>query len=70
MELKNTIVQKYGPLLELDEVAALLKRKKSGLQSTLDVGKSEFAEGLRAARRKVGRRNLFAAEAIAKLVEG
>lgn len=70
MELKNTILLRYGPLLELAEVAELLKRTKSGLQSTLDAGKSEFADGLRAARRKVGRRNLFEFEAIAKLVEG
>lgn len=69
MELEKQIVEKYGPLLVLDEVAEVFKRTKSGLQFTLDAGKGKFAEDLRAARRKVGRRNLFPASAIAKILE-
>lgn len=70
MELEKQISETYGPLLSLGDVAQVLKRKKSGLQFTLDAGKSQFADSLRAARRKIGRRNLFPAAAIAKLVEG
>jgi len=69
MDLEQRLLAEFGPLLDLGEVAAVLKRKKCGLQHTLDAGQGKFAEGLRGARRKVGRRNLFCAVAIAKLVE-
>lgn len=69
MSLEQQIILNFGPLLALDEVAVLLKRSRGGLQYTLDAGHGDFADALRAARRKIGRRNLFPASEIAKILE-
>jgi hypothetical protein len=56
------------PLLTLAQVAELTHRSPEGLRFTIR-GKSELAALLRAARVRIGRRVLFRASGIARLLD-
>lgn len=69
MTTEQILVEKYGPLLTLVQVAELLHRRADGIRMTIR-GNSEFANKMQTARRKIGRRVYFMAVDVAKLIDG
>jgi len=68
-KMEEMLVSRYGVLLSLADCAALLDRSVDGLRITLS-GRSAFAEQMRPAKIKLGRRVMFKASEIAKILEG
>jgi hypothetical protein len=65
---EEMIVSRYGVLLSLADCAALLNRSAQGLRVTLS-GNNDLAERLRPAKLKLGRRVMFKASELAKLLD-
>lgn len=63
-----TIIKQFGILLSFKDCAALLGRSSEGLRVTLSRD-SELARKLKPAKIKIGRRVLFRASALAKLLD-
>lgn len=63
------LVEKYGPLLTLSELADVLDRSPDGLRITLR-GRSELARQLEPARLKIGRRVHFRTTVVAAVIDG
>ena len=63
------LLNRYGPLLSIGDLAALLQRSKEGLRLTLR-GNSALANQLGSARIKIGRRVHFKTIAVAALIDG
>lgn len=66
---EEMLVNRYGVLLSLADCAALLNRSADGLRVTLHAD-HELSHKLRAARVKIGRRILFKATELARIIEG
>ena len=69
MTTEQILIERYGPLLTMAQLAELLHRSSDGLRLTLRGG-SDLAESLRQGRRKMGRRVLFRAEIVARILDG
>lgn len=69
MSTEQVLVEKYGPLLTLIQVAELLDRSPEGLRITIR-GSNALGRQLMSARVKIGRRVHFKVQAIAALVDG
>lgn len=65
---EETIIKQYGILLSFKDCAALLGRSSEGLRVTL-TRDSELARKLKPAKIKIGRRVLFRASSLAKLLD-
>jgi hypothetical protein len=65
---ESTIIKQYGILLSFKDCAALLGRSSEGFRVTLSRD-SELARKLKPAKIKIGRRVLFRASALAKLLD-
>lgn len=65
---ESTIIKRYGILLSFKDCAALLGRSSEGLRVTLSRD-SELARKLKPAKIKIGRRVLFRASELAKLLD-
>lgn len=63
------LVEKYGPLLTLPQLAHILDRSREGLRLTLR-GNSDLAQRLGAARLKIGRRVHFKTAVVASVIDG
>lgn len=63
------LIEKYGPLLTLSELAEILDRSREGLRLTLR-GDSELARKLGTARMKIGRRVHFKTAVVAAVIDG
>lgn len=63
------LVEKYGPLLTLSELADVLDRSPDGLRMTLR-GQSDLARQLEPARLKIGRRVHFRTAVVASVIDG
>lgn len=63
------LVEKYGPLLTLSQLAQILDRSREGLRLTLR-GNSDLALQLGAARMKIGRRVHFKTAVVASVIDG
>lgn len=70
MSTEAFLLEKYGPLLTLPQVAMLLDRKPEGVRVTIQKNAGELGRKLSAARIKLGRRTHFKTSAIAKLLDG
>ncbi|MFZ3288965.1 MAG: DNA-binding protein [Telluria sp.] len=68
MTTEEYLVQRYGVLLSLKDCADLFCRSSEGLRVTL-TGNSEFSEKLKPAKIKIGRRILFKASVISKILD-
>lgn len=66
---EEMIVGQFGVLLSLADCATLLNRSAQGLRVTLS-GNNELAQRLRPAKLKIGRRVMFRASELAKLLDG
>lgn len=65
---ESTIIKQFGILLSFKDCAALLGRSSEGLRVTLSRD-SELARKLKPAKIKIGRRVLFRASELAKLLD-
>lgn len=68
METENFLLQKYGPLLSLEQLAGLLDRSVDGLRISLSGG-GEVADKFNPARKKIGRRIYFVTVRIAAVLD-
>ncbi len=62
------LIERYGILLSLDDLAEVLKRSRNGLRIALH-GNSEFARTWYPAKKKIGRRVYFRASDVARLID-
>ncbi|HDR9092004.1 DNA-binding protein [Burkholderia vietnamiensis] len=67
-KMEEIIVSRFGVLLSLTDCATLLNRSVQGLRVTLS-GNNELAQRLRPAKLKIGRRVMFKASELAKLLD-
>jgi hypothetical protein len=68
MDIERSLVDRYGHLLTLSDVAEVLKRSPDGLRVSLG-RKNEISEKLNPAKKKIGRRVYFRVSAVAELIE-
>ncbi len=65
---EKLLINQYGVLLTMQECASLLDRSVEGLRVTLGTD-SELSKKLKPAKIKVGRRVLFRASELARLLD-
>ena len=63
------LIEKYGPLLTLAQLAQILDRSQEGLRLTLRSA-SPLARQLNGARLKIGRRVHFRTASVATIIDG
>lgn len=68
MTTEEALIQRYGILLSLKDCASLFCRSAEGFRVTL-AGENEFAKRLRPAKVKIGRRVLFKASVIGRILD-
>ncbi|MGB5108572.1 MAG: plasmid-related protein [Formosimonas sp.] len=68
MQTKEYLLQKFGPLLSLKEVAQVLKRSPNGIR-VCGYRSTPIGQKLKDAQIKIGRRIYFSAEKIAELID-
>jgi hypothetical protein len=65
---ENYLLDKFGPLLSLAQLAGLLDRSPDGFRLSL-VSDTEMAKKFNPARKKIGRRVYFRAVVIAQVLD-
>ncbi len=65
---ESFLLQKYGPLLSLEQLAACLHRSTDGLRLSLTQD-GEIAAKFNPARKKIGRRVYFRAAVVAQVLD-
>lgn len=65
---ENFLLEKYGPLLSLTQLAVLLHRSVDGLRLSLRQG-GELAAKFNPARKKIGRRVYFRTALVAPVLD-
>ena len=65
---ENHLLQTYGPLMTLDQLATMLNRSVGGVRLGLRTS-APWAIKLQSARRKVGRRVYFRTTAVASFID-
>ena len=68
MKTENWLLQQFGVLMTLNDLATVLNRSLDGLRMTMH-GNSNLGQQLRRAKRKIGRRVHFRIEDIAKIID-
>jgi len=68
MDIESSLINRYGHLLTLAEVAEILKRSPDGLRVSLGRN-NEVSKKLNMGKKKIGRRVYFRVAAIAELIE-
>lgn len=66
---ENFLLEKYGPLLSLAQLAGLLHRSTDGLRLSLRQEDGELAAKFNPARKKIGRRVYFRAAILAPVLD-
>ncbi|CAM3934336.1 Plasmid-related protein [Bordetella muralis] len=66
---EEQLIERYGILLSLDELSAVLKRSRDGVRVAM-LGGSEFARTWGPLKRKIGRRVYFRASDVAQVIDG
>ncbi|AXK65786.1 MULTISPECIES: plasmid-related protein [Burkholderia] len=69
MTIEDTLLQRFGPLLSIAQLATVLDRSPDGLRISLRAT-NEWAQRINTARLKIGGRVYFRTEEIAKLIDG
>ena len=67
MTMEETLIQRYGPLLNYQQLAALLDRSPEGLRVTLR-SSGDWINQVNATRLKLGRRVYFRTSEVARLL--
>lgn len=65
---ESFLLQKYGPLLSLEQLAGILSRSVDGLRLTL-AQDGEIAAKFNPARKKIGRRVYFKSSMVAQVLD-
>ncbi|MFJ7882376.1 DNA-binding protein [Pseudomonas sp. FSL R10-0056] len=68
MSTEQYLVEKYGPLMTLSQVAELFGRSPDGLRFTIRQD-SDLGRRLSAEKKKLGRRVYFLAVGVARLID-
>lgn len=68
MSTENFLLEKYGPLLSLGQLANLLNRSADGLRLSLRQN-GELSQKFNPARKKIGRRVYFRSALVAKVLD-
>lgn len=68
MSISDLLINKYGPLMTLDELAQVLKRSEDGLRVCL-TRRNPFYRAIADARVHLGRRLYFSTPAIGDILE-
>lgn len=68
MDIESSLINRYGHLLTLAEVAEILKRSPDGLRVSLGRD-NEVSKKLNMGKKKIGRRVYFRVAVIAELIE-
>ena len=68
MNTEAFLLQKFGPLLSLEQLAGLLDRSVDGLRLSL-CGNGEIARKFGPARKKIGRRVYFKSAFVATVLD-
>lgn len=68
MDVERSLIDRYGPLLTLSDVAEILRRSPDGLRVSLG-RENEVSQKLNPAKKKIGRRIYFRVSAVAELIE-
>lgn len=66
---ESYLLEKFGPLLSLEQLAGLLDRSADGLRLSLSQN-GEIAQKFGPARQKIGRRVYFRSALIAPILDG
>lgn len=66
---ENYLLNKFGPLLSLEQLAGLLDRSVDGLRISLSGG-GDMAAKFNPARKKIGRRVYFRTQKVAAVLDG
>lgn len=66
MTIEETLLQRFGPLLSIAQLATVLDRSPEGLQISLRTT-NEWAQRINKARLKIGRRVYFRTSQIAEV---
>jgi hypothetical protein len=67
MTMENTLLHRFGPLLSIAQLAAILDRSPDGLRIGLRTT-NEWAQRISKARLKIGRRVYFRTSQIAEIL--
>lgn len=68
MTMEENLLDRFGPLLRIGQLAALLDRSPDGLRNSLRLPADEATQRLKEARVKVGRRVYFRTSEVAKVL--
>lgn len=68
MTIEDTLLQRFGPLLSIAQLATVLDRSPDGLRISLRAT-NEWALGINKARLKIGGRVYFRTSQIAQLID-
>lgn len=66
MTMEDTLLERFGPLLRIAQLATILDRSPDGLRNSMRVPADEATRRIKEARVKVGRRVYFRTSEIAK----
>lgn len=69
MNAEQFLLEKYGPVLSLSQLAGLLDRSTDGLRLSL-LSNSDLSRKLNPARLKIGRRVYFQTLLVARVITG
>ena len=69
MNTEQFLLEKYGPVLSLSQLAGLLDRSTDGLRLSL-LSNSDLSRKLNPARLKIGRRVYFQTLLVARVITG
>lgn len=69
MTTETHLLEKYGPLLSLEQLASLFDRSTDGLRLTLRDCSNDLSQRVNPARRKIGRRVYFKSSVIAAVID-
>lgn len=64
------LLEKYGPLMTIEQLAQVLSRKGSGLRGVLQKPTEPWMFELNRVKRRIGRRIYFPTDAVAALLRG
>ena len=64
------LLEKYGPLMTVEQLAQVLSRKGSGLRGVLQKPTEPWMFELNRVKRRIGRRIYFPTDAVAALLRG
>ncbi|HII2943175.1 TPA: DNA-binding protein [Pseudomonas aeruginosa] len=68
MTMEDTLLQRFGPLMSLAQLAGLLDRSPDGLRISLRATNNEWTQRVNKARLKIGLRIYFRTSQIAEVL--